>query len=73
MSQQVPRHEDHETRLMNALVCPECGKRLELVALRMTREEQKRGKTPETVAICRPCEVGFSARDWQRRQKDGTP
>ena len=60
---------DHERLTLDRFRCPECGKPLELVEIRATREERIRNPDHiELVAVCRRCEVGYSKADWERRR-----
>jgi uncharacterized protein with PIN domain len=60
---------DHERLTLDRFRCPECGKPLELLELRATREERKRDPDHiEWIAACRPCELALTRDEWNRRR-----
>jgi uncharacterized protein with PIN domain len=60
---------DHERLTLERFRCPECGRPLELIELRATREERIRNPDHiEWIAACRRCEIGLSREEWQRRR-----
>lgn len=69
MSEQRTSFDDHERRTLDRFVCTKCGRPLELVEMRRTREEMKRAPLEiEFIAACRTCEIGMARSEWWKRK-----
>ena len=65
---------DHEHRIMDRFTCTECGRPLELVEIRSTREERLRDPNHiEWIGACKPCGLGWIKHEWDRKREDIQP